>query len=121
MPVCPICHTEYRVGVDQCPDCSVALVSSLQEIEEDPVENTTLVELAFFPNASEAEMVQEMLESNDIGTVLRGATDPIGATSMAEPVTLLVEKHKFSAAKEIYDTYFAGDAAEAQEGQAEQD
>ena len=118
MPVCPNCHTEYRVGVDQCPDCSVALVSSMPEIRQDPTENTTLVELAFFPNASEAEMVQEMLESNDIETVLRGETDPIGATSMAEPVTLLVQKHDFSSAKEIYDAYFAGDAPESQ---AEQD
>ncbi len=119
MPVCPNCHAEYQVGVVQCPECSVVLVASTPENRADPIEDTTLVELAFFPNASEAEMVQELLESNNIETVLRGDTDPIGATSMAEPVTLLVEKSNLSAAKEIYDAYFAGDTAEIQEGQAE--
>ena len=121
MPFCPICRTEYHEGVERCPDCSVALASSMPETPRDPTEDSTLVELAFFANASEAEMVQELLESNDIETVLRGESDPIGATSMAEPVTLLVEKHKFLSAKEIYDAYFAGDAAESREGHVEED
>ncbi len=121
MPFCPICRREYHEGVELCPDCSVPLASALPETGGDQTEDSMLVELAFFPNASEAEMVQELLESNDIETVLRGETDPIGATSMAEPVTLLVEKHKFPAAKEIYDAYFAGDAPGPQEGRLEDD
>jgi hypothetical protein len=69
-----------------------------------------LVELARFANVSEAEMIRELLEKNDIGTVLRGEVDPIGSASGAEPTTLLVEERDLPRAQALYEAYFAGDA-----------
>jgi len=87
MPFCPSCGIEYRPESTCYAGCNVELVDSLPaedsgEINPDAVQ---LVELASFPNASEAEMIQELLESNGISTVIRGDADLIRATSGAEP------------------------------------
>jgi len=87
MPFCPSCRTEYRPELARCADCDVELVDSLPEEDSGEInpDEVQLVELASFPNASEAEMIQELLESNGISTVIRGDADPIRATSGAEP------------------------------------
>jgi hypothetical protein len=87
MPFCPSCRTEYRPELARCADCDVELVDSLPEEESGEInpDAVELVELASFPNPSEAKMIQELLESNGIGTVIRGDADSIGATSGAEP------------------------------------
>jgi hypothetical protein len=87
MPFCPSCRTEYRPELARCTDCDVELVDSLPEEESGEInpDEVQLVELASFPNASEAEMIQELLESNGISTVIRGDADFIRATSGAEP------------------------------------
>ncbi len=113
MPYCPSCHAEYTLETRRCSDCNVDLVESLPE-EPD---QGKLVELASFPNVSEAEMIQELLESNGIATDLRGEVDPIGVTSGAQPTTLLVVDKDLERAREIYDAYFAGEIA-ADENQA---
>ena len=74
--------------------------------------DTELVELASFPNVSEAEMIQELLEGNGIRTVLRGDVDPIGVVSGANPSTLLVEQADLKSARDIYEDYFAGEVEE---------
>ena len=114
MPFCPSCRSEYRDGFTRCNECDTALVEALPaqnsaELEPDEVH---LVELASFPNASEAEMIHELLEGNGISTVIRGDADPIGATSGAEPATLLVDRSELARAREIYDAFFAGDVAQ---------
>ncbi len=114
MPFCPNCRTEYRDGFTYCSECDATLVEALPA--QDPVklesEQLRLAELASFPNASEAEMIQELLEGNGISTVIRGDVDPIGATSGAEPATLLVDRNELARAREIYDAFFAGDVAQ---------
>ncbi len=112
MPFCPNCRSEYRAEFSRCSECDVDLVDALpdQDSRAAGKDEVELVELASFPNASEAEMIQELLEGNGIGTVIRGDADPIGATSMAEPATLLVEQTDLPLAREIYEAYFAGDA-----------
>ncbi len=114
MPFCPSCRTEYRDGFTRCSECEVELVEALpaQDSSGIPPDRVQLVELASFPNASEAEMIQELLESNGIGTVIRGDVDPIGATSGAEPATLLVDRNELARAREIYEAFFAGDVAQ---------
>lgn len=115
MPFCPECRAEYRAEIRRCPDCDVDLVDSPpQEPEANDAQGLELVELASFPNYPEAEMIQEVLESNGIRTVLRGEADPIGVASGATPTTLLVEQRDSARAREIYDAYFAGDGAEDQ-------
>jgi hypothetical protein len=116
MPVCPNCHAECQEGSSHCRSCGVELAASLTV--QEPVESDTteieLVELAGFPNASAAEMIQELLESNGISTVIRGYADPIGTTSGAEPATLLVDKNDLAQAREIYEAFFAGDERPAE-------
>ncbi len=121
MPVCPGCHAEYKVGVRRCKDCDLELVEStpVPNASPDPEGTFELVELATFLTVSEAEMMQELLENNDIETVLRGETDPIGSPGHAEPVTLLVEKHNLESARELYEAFFAGEDVET--GQPDQD
>ena len=108
MPFCPECMAEYREGVTRCTDCEVSLVESLPDSHEVEAE-LELVELAEFSNLSEAEMIKELLEGNQIRSVLRGETDPIGATSGASPVTLLVERRDEEHAREIYEDFYAGE------------
>ena len=112
MPFCPSCRAEYRPEFLRCTQCDVELVDSLppQDPSESGPDGLKLVELASFPNASEAEMIQELLESNGVSTVIRGEADPIGAISGAEPATLLVARNDLARAREIYDAFFAGDA-----------
>jgi hypothetical protein len=71
-------------------------------------EGVELAELAGFPTAAEADMIRELLESNEIRTVVRGETDPIGATCMAAPTTLLVDERDLERARELYDAFYAG-------------
>src|SRR5512137_1560410 len=111
MPFCPNCKTEYRSGFTRCTDCDVQLVPSLPQEEPEvgdtgPVE---LVELAAFPNASEAEMIQELLEDNDISTVLRGDADPLGVVPGSTNIALLVKQADLPEAQRLYDEYFAGE------------
>ncbi len=113
MAFCPSCRAEYREGFTRCTSCDVDLVDEPPDpaSEELNPNELQLADLASFPNASEAEMIQELLEGNGISTVIRGDADPIGATSGAEPVTLLVEAKDLARAREIYEAFFAGDTA----------
>ena len=110
MPFCPKCRTEYTEGSTHCSDCGSELVPVLPA---DASGNTgdgdfELAELSSFATVSEAEMVQELLESNGIKTVLRGQADPIGVTSGADPTTLLVSENDFARARELFEAFFAG-------------
>jgi hypothetical protein len=109
MPFCPTCRTEYRILTESCEICNARLVDSLPEEEiRDDDAGIELVELAEFSNVSEAEMVREILEENNIRTVQRGETDPIGIASGAEPVGLLVEERQLARARELYEAFFSG-------------
>ncbi|MBZ5496551.1 MAG: DUF2007 domain-containing protein [Acidobacteriia bacterium] len=117
MPFCPECRMGYRAEFTRCPDCDVDLVESLPKDEEvtQPEESgAELVELATFPNTSEAEMIQELLEDNGIRTVLRGDVDPLFVGG-ASPSTLLVEQADLERARAYYEDFFAGDTEEVLE------
>ena len=113
LPFCPACRTEYEPPTSYCTVCGVDLVDSLPPQDQDKdADAGALVELARFSNVSEAEMIKELLEKNEILTVLRGEADPIGVVSGAAPTTLLVEEKDFLRAQELYEAYFAGDGVE---------
>ena len=107
MPFCPTCRTEYTGQVESCEICMIGLVDSLSHESEEGMGNTELVELAIFPNVSEAEMIKEILEKSGVQTIQRGEVDPIGIASGAEAVALLVEKRDLLRAQEFYEAYFA--------------
>jgi hypothetical protein len=115
---CPNCRTQYSDETSRCELCNIPLVASSPQIP-DLEDNAGLdsVELASFPTVSEAEMIQELLETNGIRTVVQGEVDPIGIASRAESTKLLVEKKDLAQALELYRAYFAGDAAEGEPDQ----
>ena len=106
MPFCPSCRKEYGGEHRVCRECGSELVDALEP------GGLKLVELATFPNVAEAEMIEELLEQNEIRTVLRGEIDPIGVASRAEQTTLLIEERNLARAQEIYEAFFAGDGVE---------
>lgn len=90
-----------------CDACKLSLVDSLStECGDSP--EIRLAELARFTNVSAAEMVREILETNEIQTIQRGEVDPIGITSGAEPITLWVEERDLPHARELFEAYYAG-------------
>jgi hypothetical protein len=108
MAVCPSCKTEYGPEMTACPVCN----ADLTQVEVNDSADLDLTVLAQFSNVSEAEMIQELIESNGIATVLKGEVDPIGIASKAEWTALMVEKKDWPRAQEIYNAYFAGEAQE---------
>jgi hypothetical protein len=102
MPYYPTCRTEYGSQLELCSVCNGQLVDSLPPGNARIVDEAAdLVELAEFSNVSEAEMIREILEKNEIMTVLRGEIDPIGIASRAETTTLLVEQRHMPQAREF--------------------
>ena len=110
MPFCPACQTQYDPQTAVCEVCGIDLVDSLPRPETTgDAGGLRLVELARFSNVPEAEMIKELLEINEIRTVLRGEIDPIGAASGAAPTSLLVEAKDLAKGRELYQAYFAGE------------
>ena len=116
MPICSKCGNDNPDNQGRCAKCGADLSPALPPEETTAGTGAGLVLLATFHTISEADMVQELLESNGITTMLRGENDPIGAMSGAEPMNLMVEKESLERAKELYDAFFAGDVAGSNEG-----
>jgi hypothetical protein len=110
MPFCPNCQVEYRPGFKHCTDCDVDLVDALPVGEPEAVDNSALdlVELATFQNSSEAQMIRELLEENDINAVLRGPLYSLGYTVGLDIISLLVKESDLPEATRLYEDYFAG-------------
>ncbi len=108
MSICRKCGNDNPVTQATCTRCGADL-SEQTRTEEAPLDSgQELLQLATFHTISEADMVQELLESNGITTVLHGENDPIGAMSGAEPIILLVEAKDLARATELYEAFFAG-------------
>lgn len=119
MPYCPLCRTEYRRGFTQCNDCGADLVAELPDMDSDAGANREFrpAKLAGFLLPAEAEMVKGVLEENGIRAFVRGQVDPIGITSGAEQVALLVDEQDLEDAREIYNAFFG----EPEEGGYQED
>ena len=66
MPWCPACRTEYREGVERCPDCGAALVDALEPEPEaawDPVGWVTVEETG---DEAQARIVEGYLLEHEI-------------------------------------------------------
>jgi hypothetical protein len=111
MPFCPSCRTEREGALEVCDVCNVRLVDSPLD-ENGEGQGNCFVVLAQFSNVSEAEMIREILETQEIPVIQRGEADPIGIASGAASIALLVEKQHLPLARELYDTYFAGSGVE---------
>jgi hypothetical protein len=107
MPFCPECRSEYSTGISRCPSCAKPLVDSIPDELVDASE-MRLALVARFGNASEADLVSELLETNGIETVVRGEIDPLALGLGPDPTALFVLEDDFDRAEELYQAFFAG-------------
>jgi len=74
-----------------------------------------LVMLASFPDPMEAQMCQELLESNGIDSMLQSDFSAGAGSFTASPNAVLIQEIDFAKGLELYDQYFGGDQPEAQD------
>jgi hypothetical protein len=122
MPICPVCRRQYDPPEAFCQGCNSALVESLplQETGDD-ARDLNLVKLAGFSNVAEAEMIKELLDQNEVPTILRGEIDPIGVPSGAESTALLIQEKDLQRGQEIFDAYFADKGLEQSDTDCQSD
>ena len=110
MPFCPGCKCEYRPEYARCNDCELELVEFLPEEDgEKPNRgNLELVPLASFPDPMEAQMFQELLESNGIVSMLQSDFSAGAGPFTASPNAILVQETDFPKGRELFEQYFEG-------------
>jgi hypothetical protein len=110
MPFCPRCKCEYRPEFDRCSDCDLELVESLpgENGEELNRGRLDLVPLASFPDPMEAQMFQELLESNGIVSMLQSDFHAGAGAFTASPNAILVQVTDFPKGRELFEQYFEG-------------
>jgi periplasmic divalent cation tolerance protein len=112
MPVCPKCHSEYKEGISRCSDCAVDLVKELiVEKPEHDLSKAGLVEVRTFATTTEGEMIQQLLEQNDIRSLLQGASTGGTLFPAATSVVLLVDERDLEKASELIDAYLESEIA----------
>lgn len=110
MPICPKCGLGNSDTAENCAECGAGLPRA-GSTGGDVESSEDLVQLATFHTVAEADMVQELLETNGITAVLHGETDPIAAVSGAEPIALMVGRQDLANAQELFEAFFSGEAA----------
>ncbi len=85
MPFCPKCRYEYEPNVTECPDCNVALVTSLPQNEEtgypfDGSLDDDWVRIGRLTSEHYAHMLIEALKAKDIPAVINSGVGYFGAT-----------------------------------------
>jgi Putative prokaryotic signal transducing protein len=110
---CPVCESEYEVGMTHCPDDDAELVERLTP------ENTLRdhSEARFVPlhnigSPAEAEMVNDILMQNGIRSAVQsGGSDVLSPllSTTSPGAMVLVDERDFDRAQEIYTAYFGND------------
>jgi hypothetical protein len=111
--ICPVCESEYEVGVMRCPDDDTELVERLTP------ENTLrdhsdarFVPLHNVGSPAEAEMVNDLLVQNGIRSAVQsGGSDafsPLLSTT-SPGAMVLVDERDFDRAMELYNAFFGSD------------
>lgn len=91
MPWCPSCRTEYREGIERCPDCGATLVEGpvpAPEVEWDPVEWVTVEETG---DEAEARIVEGYLLEREIPVRILSRHDHEFPTTVGELSTVEVQ------------------------------
>jgi len=112
---CPICESEYRSGVTNCPDDGAQLVEQLTtETGATDDSEARFVTLHTLSSPMEAEMVNDILRQNDVRSVVQsGANDAFSPvfSAVSPGVAVLVDERDLDRAKELYASFFGDDTS----------
>lgn len=110
---CPVCESEYKAGVTNCVDDGTQLVERLTEenMLHDHSE-ARFVTLHNIGSPAEAEMVNDLLQQNEIRSVVQsGGADAFAPLLSATfpGAVVLVDERDFDRAMDIYNSFFGKD------------
>ena len=108
---CPICESEYEPGITHCADDNTPLVEQLPPDSTDSSE-ARFVSLHKLGSPAEAEMVNDILQQNEIRSVVKsGGHDAFSPllSATAEGAEIFVDERDYDRALELYDAFFGAD------------
>ncbi|HEX8097869.1 MAG TPA: DUF2007 domain-containing protein [Pyrinomonadaceae bacterium] len=110
---CPFCESEYKAGIEKCPDDGAELVEKLtpeNTVHDDS--EARFVALHNIGSPAEAEMVNDILRQNGIRSAVQSggmdALSPLLSTTSPGAV-VLVDERDFDRAQELYNAFFGND------------
>ena len=107
---CPVCESEYHLGVTHCPDDNAKLVEHLNPATSHDDSEARFVPLHNLGSPLEAEMVNDILRQNDIRSVIRsGNADAF--SPLLSGAAILVDERDLDRAQEIYYAFFGDDTS----------
>src|SRR5712691_6377873 len=112
---CPTCEAEYEPGITRCADDGVELVERLTiEGGASDRSEARFVTLHTLSSPAEAEMVNDILQQNNIRSVVQsGASDQFSPlfSVMAPGAQVLVDERDLDRARELYASFFGEDTS----------
>jgi hypothetical protein len=111
MAFCPNCEAEYKPGIAVCSDCNFELVPELNaRTRVHDKEPGGPVPFQVFKTSTEADMVSELLEHNNIRSFVKGGTFSLLPSSFSQDIVLMVDERDLDRAFKIYEEYFDPDS-----------
>ncbi len=112
---CPTCEAEYEPGITRCADDGAELVERLTvEAGASDDSEARFVTLHTLSSPAEAEMVNDILQQNNIRSVVQsGASDQFSPlfSVMAPGAQVLVDERDLDRARELYASFFGEDTS----------
>ena len=122
---CPICEAEYEPGITRCVEDDADLVESLAtEGGASDHSEARFVMLHTLSSPAEAEMVNDILQQNNIRSVVQsGAADQFSPlfSVMAPGAQVLVDERDLDRARELYAAFFGEDTSPLTGSASEED
>ncbi|MDX6713257.1 MAG: putative prokaryotic signal transducing protein [Blastocatellia bacterium] len=110
---CPVCESEFGVGIETCPDDGTQLVAKLTP--ENTVHDHSqarFVPLHTFGSPAEAEMVNDIFKQNGVRSAVQsGGNDALSPllSTVSNGATILVDERDYDNALELYQSFFGDD------------
>ena len=120
---CPVCESEYEAGITRCPDDNSELVSRLPNSAHDSSE-ATFVPLHHLGSPAEAEMVNDIFQTNGIRSVVKsGGADAFSPllSATSEGAVIFVDQRDYDRAMALYESFFGEDTTPLTGGVPEED